>query len=193
MELNRDLLSLKKEDRKDKIGTICFVVIILSLCVFIIFLRYCWLYCVQVEGNSMNDTLKSGDLLLVNKLAEPKVGDVVVFELNGKNYIKRIVCEGGDTIKIANGKVYVKHDGENEFVLVQYGEKGYTEAKVYPSGAEFEYYVPFGCIYALGDNRENSVDSRVFGAVPLDNVLGVVSQGVIDNRYTFWGKFYRYL
>ena len=193
MVLNRNLLSVREDEHSEDVFNTCFTVGIILLCIFILFTRFCWLYCVQVEGDSMNDTLQTGDMLLVNRLVEPKAGDVVVFELNGKNYIKRIIALGGDTVKYQNGNVLVKRAGEKEFLTVVYGEKGRTEPRIYPSNYGVELLIQEGYAYVLGDNRQNSTDSRVFGAIPLANVGGVVTQGVIDNRNTFWGRFYKYV
>lgn len=193
MEINRNLLQSRQDEIKENRFNNCLTAFVILLCAFILFTRFFWLYCVQVEGDSMNDTLQTGDFLVVNRLDKIEYGDVVVFELNGKNYIKRAIAFGGDTVKIENGSVFVKRAGESEFNFVVYAEKGRTESRLYPSKNGEEYLIMENHVYVLGDNRQNSTDSRVFGAVPLDNFGGVVSQWVIDNRNTNWGKFYKYV
>ena len=141
----------------------------------------------------MNDTLQTGDYLVVDRLVKMDYGDVIVFELKGKNYIKRVIAFGGDTVKIEDGRVFVKREGQAQFNEVKYSEKGETKPSVFPAVGANEYLVPKDCVYVLGDNRENSTDSRVLNAIPCESVSGVVRQSVIDNRNGFWGRFYRYV
>ena len=91
-------------------------------------------------------------------------GDLVVFddEDYSQNMIKRIIAVEGDTLHIADGKVYVN----GEEIEEDYAE-GYTEGDVY-------MVIPQGCVFVMGDNREKSIDSRYFGVVNTDNIYGRV-------------------
>ena len=193
MVINRDLISIRDAQRREERSSTVFYVVVIALCAFILFTRLFWLYCVQVEGDSMNDTLQTGDYLVVDRLVKMDYGDVIVFELKGKNYIKRVIAFGGDTVKIEDGRVFVKREGQAQFNEVKYSEKGETKPSVFPAVGANEYLVPKDCVYVLGDNRENSTDSRVLNAIPCESVSGVVRQSVIDNRNGFWGRFYRYV
>ena len=86
--------------------------------------------------------------------------------------VKRVIATAGQTVDLVDGVVYV--DG----VAL---DEPYAEGESYPLAAQaegvsvgFPYTVPEGCVWVMGDNRENSADSRYFGAVPEDDLIGVV-------------------
>ena len=118
---------------------------------------------------SMRPTLEDGDRILLNRLAyhfhAPSRGDVIVFHspINaGEDLVKRIVGVAGDTIEVKGGKLYRNGVAQNEpYILEQYiqGDTPKTE-------------VPVGSIYAMGDNRNNSSDCRVFGPVLVNAIIG---------------------
>lgn len=123
---------------------------------------------IRVESISMQPTLFAGNFVFVNKLAyqwgEPGRGDVIVFRYppdpDQVPYIKRVVGLSGDHISITNGKVYI--NGE---LLVE----PYLRTATHPGG---EWNVPEGHLFVMGDNRGNSSDSRAWGTVPIENVIG---------------------
>ena len=121
-----------------------------------------------VNGPSMEPTLWTGERLFVSKisyrLGTPKRGDVVMFKypLNpAKDYVKRVVAVGGDTIELRVGRLYV--NGQ------QVQEPYVHFAGLYNMNA---LSVPEGTIFVMGDNRTNSEDSREFGPVKLSLVRG---------------------
>ncbi len=124
-----------------------------------------------VEGGSMENTLHDGENLIISDLFyTPKTGDIVVCEDYHtpfrKPLIKRVIATGGQTVMILPTGVYV--DGfllEEEYV---HTEAGYR----YTPMAEFT--VPEGMIFVMGDHRDNSTDSRSFGCVSEESVLGRV-------------------
>ena len=181
----------KRPQEKESVLSIITTVVLAFLCIALIFVKFVWFYCVEVDGDSMNATLTSGDFLLVDKLAEVDRGDVVVFTLNEKAYIKRAVALEGDTVKIMGGNLYVKKAGEEIFELSEYeGVIGSTNAH---AGLVFEKVISKGCIFVLGDNRENSTDSRILGEIDLQNVDGVVHQFIIDKKDGALGKIYKFI
>lgn len=122
----------------------------------------------QVSGLSMSPTLADGDRVVVTNENEYERGDIVVFESpieEGMTYIKRIVGLEGDKVTISHGKVMV--NGEEVYNDEQYGE-----TNNYRLESINETLVPKGHFYVLGDNRENSMDSRIFGTISGKNVQG---------------------
>ena len=123
-----------------------------------------------IPSPSMEPTLMEGDRVLVNRLVyhfrSPHRGDVIVFhppERPGSDpFIKRVVAFGGDTIEVRDGYLYVNGvRQEEEYILG------------YPIDGEFaETKIPEGYVWAMGDNRNNSGDSRVFGPVGEDAIMG---------------------
>ena len=120
---------------------------------------------IVVDGSSMEPGLYSGDITVVNKLRTPSKGDIAAFSYQGKTVVKRLIAFGGDVVDIdSSGNVSV--NGE----LL---EEAYVSQKsLEPCEIEFPYVVPEGCFFVLGDNRAASADSRVFGSIEKENILG---------------------
>lgn len=128
---------------------------------------------VTVNGDSMNDTLQSGDkLILYSFMYKPQNGDIVVIS-HGKDYsdpiIKRVIAVEGQSLKINYDTGEVTLDG---VVLKEDYIKGLTK-RVHPS-LEIPDVIPEGYVFVMGDNRENSLDSRStqIGLIPVENIIG---------------------
>lgn len=122
---------------------------------------------VRVENISMQPTLNEGELLVVYKLAyrfgEPHRGDIIVFHHNRQppeDYIKRVIGLPGDQVRVEGGRVYVNGIALNEPYI--------AEAPAYTGVWE----VPRDSLFVLGDNRNRSSDSRIWGFVPMSDVVG---------------------
>jgi signal peptidase I len=122
---------------------------------------------VRVENVSMRPTLEPGQFLLVNrvsyKLGRPHIGDIIVFHAPGvsdQDYIKRVIGLPGDEVRIENGIIYV-----NEHPLYE----PYISEQVNYIGS---WTVPEGEYFVLGDNRNNSSDSHLWGFVPEEDIVG---------------------
>ena len=123
---------------------------------------------VRVDGSSMFPTLTDEDRLIVIRLGyTPKQGDIVILNPpSGRGpYIKRVIGMPGQTVTIENGYVYI--DGEKQV-------EDYVSSPTYPKGLNDRFEVPEGYVMVLGDNREDSHDSRAddVGLIKFENVLG---------------------
>lgn len=130
----------------------------------------------KIPTGSMRPTFLEGDRILVNKFIykfkEPKRGDIIVFKYPGnekKDFVKRLIALGGETIEIKDGDIYVNGERvEDPFKIrqIRYYNKD-------PYGANSkEIKVPDDSYYVLGDNSASSRDSRYWGFVPRKNVIG---------------------
>ena len=122
---------------------------------------------VRVDGLSMQPTLQHGEFILVNKMSyqwsEIERGDIIVFHFPREpeeELIKRVIGLPGDTVMISDNQVFVNGQLLNEPYI--------SQAPVY-SG---EWFVTEGNIFVLGDNRNNSNDSKDWGLLPLEKVVG---------------------
>jgi len=122
---------------------------------------------VRVENVSMKPTLQPGEFLLVNRVAykwgEPDIGDIVIFHAPGASdldYIKRVIGLPGDVVRVEDGAVYINNQ-------VMY--EPYIAAAPNYNG---EWVVPIGEYFVLGDNRNNSSDSHLWGFVPEEDLVG---------------------
>jgi len=135
----------------------------------------------QIPSGSMENRLRIGDRVLVNKLAyrfgaEPQRGDVVVFDGTGyfgnADYIKRVVGVGGDRVVCCDkeGRIEVNGRSVDESTFLYPGDS--------PSTVPFTVVVPKGTLFLLGDHRSDSSDSRDHlgspggGMIPLSEVIG---------------------
>ena len=137
---------------------------------------------VKVQGQSMEPTLHNADRLYVNRfLYTPKKGDVIIFVPESdpnRPYVKRVIATAGDS-------VYIDFKTGNVFVNGQLLDEPYIKEKTRNNGSyimslmqqgnygpDAPIVIQEGHIFVMGDNRNNSKDSRELGQVPLDEVLG---------------------
>ncbi len=131
----------------------------------------------KIPSSSMEDTLEIGDRIFVNKFiynfTDVEIGDIVVFRTKGMTiydpekpyYIKRVVGLPGDAIEIKRG--YLFRNGEKVTEPVFFLENYY-----FPYFKRTKFKVPEGEYFMFGDNSAFSSDSRAWGGVPQDNVVG---------------------
>jgi signal peptidase I len=144
------------------------------------FVRAFFIQAFRIPSESMEDTLLVGDFLFANKLIygpkvpftdkrlpgvrDPKPGDIIIFKYPGDkktDYIKRCVAVAGQTVELRGRTLYVDGVAQNE-----------KYAKYYHGSNFGPYVVPPGDIFMMGDNRDNSADSRVWGPLPKSLILG---------------------
>lgn len=170
--------------------------------VFLIFILRTFIYePYQIPSGSMIPGLKVGDFILVNKhsyglkvnrigdtfalSADPEYGDVVVFIPPHVNvpYIKRLIGKPGDTIGYLNKKIYVNGKAIPQELISTTGEETFLKEtlgnsdrmiRIIGGSASYpeEFTVPANHYFVMGDNRDNSSDSRYFGFVPRENFMG---------------------
>ena len=153
--------------------------LILSAC-FVIILFTFVLRPARVVGDSMIDTLHEGETLIIsNFFYTPKQGDIVVFQVSPDKYtdpiVKRVIATENQVVDIDFNTWTLKVDG----VVVDESSYLYLngfDATSSGSRVNFPFTVPEGCIFVLGDNRNNSLDSRSarIGPVDVRSVLGKV-------------------
>lgn len=148
-----------------------------------VFLRTFFFSSYIVDGESMMPTLENGNLLIINKVVDEiddlNRFDVIVFHASSEDdYVKRIIGLPGDTIEYKNDILYVNDKAIKE----PYLEKFKKETKGQKLTNDFTLksitgnkVVPENYIFVLGDNRQESYDSRYFGFVPIENVVGKVN------------------
>ena len=152
---------MNKENKKE---AVTYLLIIL----FIILVRTYVVTPVRVSGSSMANTLKNGEILLLNKFeyrfSDIKRFDIVVVKAHGERIIKRVIGLPGETLKYENGILYINDKMIEENYLDEVTKDFTYEGKI-PD----EYY------FVMGDNRDDSLDSRYFGCFPKKDILGHAS------------------
>ncbi|HUV73998.1 MAG TPA: signal peptidase I [Anaerolineae bacterium] len=158
-----------KEDRWANVKSILREVVETAILTLVIFLMVRMAFQnFRIEGHSMETNLHNGQFLIVNKLVyylhPPQRGDVVVFhspQSPRKDFIKRVVGLPGEEVEMVDGEVYVEGIPVHEAYIANPGNRSWGPEVV----GEFEYFV-------LGDNRSNSSDSRSWGMLDGDAIIG---------------------
>lgn len=141
----------------------------IAVVVFIVFLISFFLKAIVVQGISMEPTLQTNNYLLISKqsytFGSPHRGDIVVFPhddgVEKKLYIKRVIGIPNDKLIIRNHKLWINGKLQNEKYI-----KGNT------TDGLLNLTIPKGEVFVMGDNRDNSSDSRIFGTVPIKTITG---------------------
>jgi signal peptidase I len=181
---NDDIRKKKKSGLRENIEAIL-VAIVLAL-----FIRTFIIQAFKIPSGSMKETLKIGDHILVNKfiygikipflqttivpITNPKRGDIVVFKFPedpSKDFIKRVIGVAGDVVEVHDKKVYVN----NKLLNHDFGI--HTDSYIFPASVQPRdnfgpVVVPPHSIFVMGDNRDQSYDSRFWGFVDLKAVKG---------------------
>jgi signal peptidase I len=166
--------------------------------IFVLFVRTFIVQTYQVPTGSMERTILVGDHLLVNKFAyaprskalarflpyrDVRPGDVIVFKKPGDDVnpgnvlVKRAVAQGGDTVRLRDKRLFV-NDKPYDVPSVQH-----IDSEIYPDSPGVPdmarrrdqfgpFQVPPDSFFGMGDNRDNSLDSRYWGAIPRANIFG---------------------
>lgn len=182
--MGKNTTKTKKSTTREYVEAIV-IAVLLAL-----FIRTFIVQAFKIPSGSMLPTLKIGDHLLVNKfiygvkipfkgttiipIKNPKSGDIIVFKFPEDpklDYIKRVVGVGGDRVAVRNKKVFVNGKPLKDDYAV------FKDPHILPAGAGPRdnfgpVVVPEGKVFVMGDNRDNSYDSRFWGFVPNEDIRG---------------------
>ncbi len=120
-----------------------------------------------VSGTSMLPTIEDGDYLFMEKVGTPKKNDIIVFNSNYYEdtiLIKRVVAEPGDKLIIKDSNIYI-----NDKLI----DEPYILEKDFECD-NYELVIPEGKYFVMGDNRNNSLDSRAIGLVDKEDIIGTI-------------------
>lgn len=139
---------------------ISWIITVAAAVALALFLNNVVLINARIPSGSMENTIMEGDRLIGNRLSYtksgPKRGDIVIFKWpddETQNYVKRVIGLPGETIVIADAKVYI--DGSETPLAEEYLKEDWTIAT-----GPYTFEVPEGCYFVMGDNRNNSSDAR---------------------------------
>jgi signal peptidase I len=186
----RKVKRLKTLDKKRKSTFREYAEAIIVALILALIIRTFVVQAFKIPSGSMEPTLEIGDHILVNKFLYgikvpftsinlfpwemPQRGDVIVFIYPlepDKDFIKRVIAVGGDTVRIVNKKLYLNGVEVPDPHAVYRGDT--TLPEEIPKRDNFgPVTVPKGTLFVLGDNRDRSLDSRFWGFVPLEDVRG---------------------
>lgn len=157
----------KEEERRGKIKTILAPFIKLGVIFIFLLLLFTQIFFVHInKGNDMYPAVKDGDLIIGYRLDKPQIGDVVLIKKNDKSYVGRIIAQTGDIIEIDDSGE-VKLNGSLQSENVFYNTYADEESNVtYPLTVSSDSY------FVLVDMRKDGEDSRTYGTVSSDEIIG---------------------
>lgn len=151
-----------------------FAKIVVIAGVIVVPIRYFIFQPFIVKGDSMVPNFHSGDYLIVDEISyrfsNPVRGDVVVLKYpldNSQRFIKRVIGLPGETVEIKNGKVNIFKNGE----ILQLSEKNYLPDSL-ATGGDTTLTLGENKYFVMGDNRPFSYDSRRWGVLPVEDIIG---------------------
>ena len=147
------------------------VFMLVVVAAFAVLIAVLFLPILRIYGNSMKGTLDSGDIVISVKSTDFETSDVVAFYYNNNILVKRVIAESGDWVDMdEKGNVYVNKKKLDEPYLAN---KSYGHTDI-----TFPYQVPENRIFVMGDNRDESIDSR-------NNAIGTVADEQIVGKLIF--------
>ena len=166
-EKNKEELNEENLLKKKKENNLIMLLIIISICTILFNTFIAQL--AQVSGTSMNPTLENGQFLVVSKVSKMtqnyERGDIIIFNWDGRHLIKRLIGLPGETVQMKDNSIYINGEKIEDYVDVEIQDYGKLSEPIILK--EDEYIL-------LGDNRNNSIDSRTFGKVNESVIIGKV-------------------
>ena len=170
----------EQQAKRERRGNIIFFSVIgffILLFAVILYLNVNVFFLVKVDGDSMNPTLQSGNVVTVNRKLTPEHGDIVIIEGEKKTayLIKRVIAKEGDTVEIINGDVYIN----GKLLEEDYVKK---QNSTFATGDSTKWTLGENEVFYLGDNRMFSKDSRddEYGTCDESQVVGVMEDWSFD-------------
>ena len=171
------------EADSQKGSPIVYGITVLTAVIVVLLVRQFVIEPFTVPTGSMEPTVVPHESVLAEKITlafggSVHDGDIIVLEnpegsqSDARFLLKRVVATGGETVGIKNGRLYVDGKLRKEPYVKGRTEPLEEHLKIVPD--DYPYTVPDGYIWVMGDNREDSADSRYFGAVASDSVIGIV-------------------
>lgn len=183
--------SMSEEQKEHVIGVIMGVLFVVLYIVLLIVILYNSNYMYnykyfRTSGYSMRPTIVCGDKVEIRKRKLPKRGDIIAIRFGKEYFIKRCIALPGDTVQIKDGQVILNGIVQDESAYIEAARN--TEN--YAGKLEMPITLQEGQYVVLGDNRNESSDSRDFGLVKAENIIGTVIK--IDRGHSWWDgeKFY---
>lgn len=150
-----------KSKLKEILSYVIIIIIVLLIKQFII-------TPIRVNGDSMNNTLYDKDIMILDKISyrfsEIERFDIVVIKRNGEYLIKRVIGIPGETVKYDSNRLYI-----NDVYIEENFAHKITDDYVLDEKIPDNYY------FVLGDNRQDSLDSRIIGLISEDEIIGKTS------------------
>lgn len=161
--------SADKKQRRTLSLVLEVVIIVVAAFVIAMLVQYFLIKPFTIHQISMRPTLEEGDRVLINRLTyhfrDPRSGDVIVFDspVNpDEDLVKRVVAVAGDKVAVQDGVLFVNDVAQDEPYLLEQPFVGDME----------EILIPSGRVFVMGDNRNNSGDSRLFGPIEVESIIG---------------------
>jgi signal peptidase I len=166
MEKNKEYI-LEEKEKEQKTPKVIKEIIPYVIIIFVVlFIKAYIVSPIQVNGESMDHTLKHGDIMILNKIQYKRNGverfDIVVVDDEGTSIIKRVIGLPGEVIEVIDNKLYI--DGK------LYKEEYLDDDTI---TYDFTTKVDKNCYFVMGDNREKSKDSRLIGCIKEENIEGI--------------------
>ena len=163
--------SFEKKPKQNPVWKdILFLILKIAAIVLTFVLLFTFLFgIIRYQDPAMEPAIKDGDLVIYyrNNRGGYLPQDVIVIKYKGKEQVRRVIATAGDTVDITEEGLVLNGALQQELSI-------YQKTQRYQDGVSFPLTVPQGEVFVLGDNRTNSIDSRIYGCVKVKDTIGKV-------------------